>query len=344
MKTSKRIPLFRPATTSSRTLRQTTRVCGPLTTASLLVAALLSVQTPPAQAVEVYTFETLTLNSAIDGQDHWRDQIGQGQAGVWLDASGNGTKVVYYHKTALFVEPAYLTRTNDASFDFVSFSGLETNAILQFDATGEHVAMFALGRDLNGDGLLKIPQGEIGPAFGVYAHNFRIQEADQGATSDAAFESGNSANDWYRIQLHVNFTAANGEGTGSLYYMNLSDGDTIFHSVAGLQDRPLGLSRLHPEARPARWNAMWLDLLQEGFNEPSADNLVPNLNGIRITEIIRTGTDVLLHWRGGVGPYQVQRMISLDTGSWENVGGPTELKTATVGMLGDAVFFRIEQP
>lgn len=113
-------------------------------------------QTPPAQAVEVYTFESLTLSSAIDGQDRWEDQIGQGQAGVVLDASGNGTKVVYYHKTALFVEPAFLTRTYDASFDFVSFSGTESNAIIQFDATGEHVAMFALGRDLNGDGLLRI--------------------------------------------------------------------------------------------------------------------------------------------------------------------------------------------
>jgi len=124
MKTSKRIPSFGPA------LQQTTRVCNPLVAAFLLMAVWLGVRTTPAQAVEVYTFESLTLSSAIDGQDRWRDQIGQGQAGVVLDASGNGTKVVYYHKTALFVEPAFLTRTNDASFNFVSFSGSETNAII----------------------------------------------------------------------------------------------------------------------------------------------------------------------------------------------------------------------
>jgi hypothetical protein len=330
--------------TISASGRATTRVSSPLAAASLLAAAWLCGQTTPVHAVEVYNFESLTLSSAIDGQDHWRDQIGQGQAGVWLDASGNGTKVVYYHKTALFVEPAYLTRTNDARFDFVSFSGSETNAILQFDATGEHVAMFALGRDLNGDGLLKITQGEIGPAFGIYAHSFRIQAADQGAASDAAFESGNSGNDWYRIQLHLDFTAANGEGTGSLYYLNLSDGDTTFNAVAGLQDRPLGLSRLQPEAWPARWNAMWLDLLQEGFNAPSADNLIPNLNGVRLTEIVHAGTDVVLHWRGGVGPYQVQRRANLDSGNWENVGGPTTLLTATVAQAGDTGFFRIVQP
>ncbi|MCC6821290.1 MAG: hypothetical protein IT579_11215 [Verrucomicrobia subdivision 3 bacterium] len=344
MKTSKRIPSFGPATTSGRTLQQTTPACDTPVAASLLVAALLSVQTPPAQAVEVYTFESLTLSSAIDGQDRWRDQIGQGQAGVVLDASGNGTKVVYYHKTALFVEPAFLTRTYDASFDFVSFSGTESNAIIQFDATGEHVAMFALGRDLNGDGLLRITQGEFGPAFGVYAHNFRIQEADQGAATDAAFESGNGASDWYRIQLHVDFTAASGEGTGSLYYLNLSDGDTTFQAVAGLQDRSLGLSRLHSEARPARWNAMWLDLLQEGFNAPRADNLIPNLNGIRITELVRVGSDVVLHWRGGVGPYQVQRRASLDAGNWENVGDHTTLMTATAAIVGHTGFFRVVQP
>ncbi len=344
MKTSKRNRLFGRATTSCSTFRQNTHICSPLAFASLLVAAWLSVQPSPAHAVEVYTFESLTLSNTIDGQDLWRDQIGQGRAGVLLDASGNGTKVVYYHKTALFVEPAFLTRANDASFDFVSFSGAETNAIIQFDATGEHVAMFALGCDLKGDGVLRITQGEIGPAFGVYAHNFRIQEADQGVASDAAFEGGNSANDWYRIQLRVDLTAANGAGTGSLYYLNLSDGDTIFQPVAGLQDRPLGLSRLRPEARPACWNAMWLDLLQEGFNAPRADNLVPNLNGIRITEVVRVGPDVVLTWRGGVGPYQVQRRASLDTGNWENVGDTTTLMTATAAIVGDTGFFRVVQP
>ncbi len=309
----------------------------------LSLMAGLGLASLSAHAIEVYTFEALTPSSEIDGQDLWMDQIGQGRAGVLLDESGNGTKVVYYHKTALFVEPAFLTRTNDASFDFVSFSGSETNAILQFDATGEHVAMFALGRDLNSDGVLKITQGEIGPAFGVYAHNFRIQEADQGVASDAAFESGNSGNDWYRIQLHVDFTAANGEGTGSLYYRNLSDGDTDFQAVAGLQDRPLGLSRLQPEARPAGWNAMWLVLLQEGFNAPRADNLVPNLNGIRITGIT-CGEDIVLHWRGGTGPYQMQRRTDLATGSWENVGEATMLTNASAAIAGEVGFFRVAQP
>ena len=89
---------------------------------------------------------------------------------------------------------------------------------------------------------------------------------------------------------------------------------------------------------------MWLQLLSNGNSVPSADNLVPNLNGIRITEIVHAGTNVLLHWRGGVGPYQVQRRADLSAGDWENVGAATTLLTATAAIAADAGFFRIVQP
>lgn len=314
----------------------------------LALPVLLGLLAHAAQAVEVYTFESLGVNTFIDGQDHWKDQPGQGDAVVQLDASGHGTKVVRHFKTVVFDQSAYITRTNDASFNFVSFTGSETNAIIQFEANGEHVAMFALGCDRNGDGLLLSTDGEIGPAFGVYDRNFRIQEANLGTAYDDGFNEGggdgNSGNDWYRLQLRLDFTAASGEGTGSLYFMNLTDGDTVFHTVSGLRNQPLGLSRLHPEARPVRWNALWLHLLSNGNSVPSADNLIPNLNGIRITEIVHVGTDVVLHWRGGVGPYQVQRRASLDAGNWENVGGVTTLMTATAAIAGDLGFFRVVQP
>jgi hypothetical protein len=314
----------------------------------LALVIVLGLLAHAAQAVEVYTFESLAVNNFINGQDYWKDQPGQGDAVVALDQSGHGTKVVRHFKTVVFDESTFLTRTNDAGFNFVSFSGTETKVVIQFEANGEHVAMFALGRDRNSDGLLLNTDGEIGPAFGVYDRNFRIQEANLGTAYDDGFNEGggdgNSGNDWYRLQLRLDFTAANGDGTGSLYFMNLTDGDTAFHTVSGLRNQPLGLSRLHPDARPAKWNAMWLYLLSNGNSVPNADNLVPNLNGIRITEIIRVGSDVVLHWRGGVGPYQVQRRVSLDAGNWENVGNPTTLMTATVAIIGDTGFFRVVQP
>lgn len=313
-----------------------------------LVAALLFFLPPTGWTADVYTFEALAAGDFIEGQDGWAGQPGAGNAIIALDESGHGTKVVRHHKTVIFDEPAFITRTNDPGFNFVAFTGAETNAVIQFEANGEHIAMFALGCDRNGDGLLLATDGELGPAFGVHGRNFRIQEANLGTAYDDGFNEGggdgNSGNDWYRLQLRLNFTAANGEGTGTLYFMNLTDGDTRFHTVSGLRDQPLGLSRLHPEARPATWNALWLHLLSNGNSVPSADNLVPNLNGIRITEIVPTGTDVTLHWRGGVGPYQLQRRARLDLGDWENAGEPTTQLTATTVLLGDLGFFQIVQP
>lgn len=314
----------------------------------LALPVVLGLLAHAGQAVEVYSLEWLTVNEFMDGQDQWEAQPGSGHGVVVMDVSGNGTKVVRHDKTVVFDQPALLTRVNDANFDFVPFSGLETNAIIQFEATGEHVAMFALGCDRNGDGLLTSAEGEIGPAFGVVERKFRIQEANLGTVSDDGFNEGggdaNSGNDWYRIQLRLNFRAADGEGIGSLYFMNLTDGDTAFHTVSGVRNRPLGLSRLHPHARPDRWNGLWLQLLTNGNSVPSADNLVPNLNGIRITQIVREGTDVVLHWRGGAGLYQVQQRLSLGAGTWESVGHATTLTAATMAISGDTGFFRVVQP
>jgi hypothetical protein len=52
-----------------------------------------------------------------------------------------------------------------------------------FEATGEHVAVLALGRDLNGDGLLRAQDGEVGPSFGVSDRNFLIQQANDGESA-----------------------------------------------------------------------------------------------------------------------------------------------------------------
>lgn len=314
--------------------------------AASFVLVLLSVRS--ASADEVYTFESLTVNTSIDGDDGWKDQPGQGDAVVSLDDTGNGTKVVRHYRKVVFDESAFITRRNDAAFNFVSFSGSETNAILQFEASGEHVAMFALGCDRNGDGLLLSADGELGPSFGVYDRNFRVQEVNLGTTYDDGFNQGggdgNSGNDWYRIQFRMDFTAAGGDGTGSLYFKNLTDHDATFHTVSGMLNRPLGLLSLTPDARPARWNAMWLHLLSNGKSVPCVDNLIPNFNGLQITEVFKDGANLVFSWRGGVGPYQVQHQTGLDAGSWENLGDVTILRSATVPITGTTEFFRVFQP
>jgi hypothetical protein len=56
---------------------------------------------------------------------------------------------------------------------------------------------------------------------------------------------------------------------------------------------------MHPDARPANWNAMWLHLLSNGNSVPSADNLIPNFNGLRITGVFRDGPNLVFSWRDG---------------------------------------------
>jgi hypothetical protein len=255
MNTIRAFPTCKPSWPRSDSTGSRSHAANLRAIASLLAAAGLSLCTQSALAIEVYSCEDLPTDVFLDGQDGWRVEPGAGQAVVLLDVSGNGTKVLCHHKTVVFDRPAFATRANHAGFDFVGFSGTETNAIMQFEATGEYVAMFALGCDRDGDGLLTSVAGEIGPAFGAFDRKFRSQEANLGTAYENGFNEGdgdgNSGNDWYRIQLRMGFTANGGEGTASLYFTNLTDGDSGFHTVSGLRNRPLGLSGLHADVRPS---------------------------------------------------------------------------------------------
>ena len=229
-------------------------------------------------AGEMYDFESLQAFHFIDGQDNWVDQPGQGQATVYLDDTPvNGSKVLRHHPTVGFHESAYVTRVNDVVFGFEPFTGAETSALIQFDCTGDHIATFALGYDRNGDGMLKAADGELGPAFGTDDRRFIIQQANLGASAAVEFPAGNSKDDWYRIQLRVDFTAHGGGGGGSLYYLNITDGETEFQPVPGLQDLDLDLGSMHPDAVPSAWNAMWVHVRSGGSNRPCADHLVPHV-------------------------------------------------------------------
>lgn len=314
-----------------------------------LLLVWLWLGTLPLHAAEVYDCEMLAPNQWLQGQDGWRVLPGLGEIElVPANTQDNATLVLRHRHVVPTDFPAFASRTNDARFSFVAFTGTETNAIIEFEATGEFVALFALGCDLDGDGLLTAEAGELGPAFGISDRRFRIQEANLGASHDDNFNLGggdaNSGNDYYRLQLRMNLTANDGDGLGTLAFQNLTDSDTAFHTVPGVRNQPLGLRRLPAEARPARWNAMWVQLHSNGNSIPIADNFIPNPKGVLIVELIPDGEAWLLRWRGGVGPYQVQRRTSLTVGDWENVGSPTPLLTATMSLPGPMGFFRISQP
>lgn len=301
-----------------------------------------------ATGAEPYTFETLVSDASLAGQDGWQAESGGGDATIVLDASGNGTQVARHVDTFVTQLTAEFTRTNDAVFDFLPFEGTETKAVIQFEATGEHMAMLALGCDLNGDGLLRAGDGELGPGFGVADRYLTIQEVNLGTVYQDNFNQGggdgNSGNDWYRLQLRMDFTANAGDGTGSLYFKNLSQGDHSFHTVSGMVNRPLGLSGLAVEAGPSRWNAMHIRLLSNGNSVPSMDNIIPNGTTLRITSVVRAEDLLEITWRGGIGPYQVQQSDNLGVTPWTDVGDPVEGTFVEVPVAVPRIFYRISQP
>ncbi|MCB1132652.1 MAG: hypothetical protein KDN05_16110 [Verrucomicrobiae bacterium] len=299
-------------------------------------------------AADEYTFESLAADAPLPGQDGWQAEPAEGDADVILDLSGNGTKVARHVQTDVPQLTATLARSNDAGFNFLPFEGTETKAVIQFEATGENVAMLALGRDRNGDGLLRAGDGEIGPCFGVFDRNLAIQEANLGTIYLDNFNQGggdgNSGNDWYRLQLRMDFTAGSGDGIGSLYFKNLNQGDKSFHIVSGMVNRPLGLLGMAADAGPSRWDAMCLRLLSNGNSVPSIDNIIPNGTTLRVTGTALADGWMTISWRGGTGPYQLQRSGSLEEMSWENEGDPVEATTLQTPVSAARMFFRITQP
>jgi hypothetical protein len=87
-------------------------------------------------------------------------------------------------------------------------------------------------------------------------------------------------------------------GTGSLWFLNQSRGDTVFQPVSGLQNVDLGLDRLQFAARPETWNAMWLLMQADGRqNTPKIDNLIPT-SAVGISARIAAGRVGVNHdWR-----------------------------------------------
>lgn len=54
------------------------------------------------------------------------------------------------------------------------------------------------------------------------------------------------------------------------------------------------------------------------------------------------GTKIRLSWQGGQPPYQVQRRASLSTGSWVNLGGPTNDTSAEDDIGTGTMFYRVQ--
>ncbi len=211
-----------------------------------------------------YDFEGLT-GVLIEGQDNWvADPAGGSGIVDFGEDTVNDSLVMRPFPTTAFSQYVYLTRVNDEAFGFSPFFGEETEAVMQFDATGAGTSALALGRDLNGNGILDRSGGELGPQFGFTRDPMTgesyllLSGADLGTVHLAELRGTRQPGDWYRLQLRMDLS----QGTGSVYYRNLSLGDEQMVPMPGLQDIDLELGRLAPQARPTAWNALWVTQLE----------------------------------------------------------------------------------
>src|SRR5258706_6027804 len=94
---------------------------------SFLLAAALFGQFGSVFA-DTYTFDSLNTGTNLVGQDNWDLYLGS-SAVVAFVTGVDTTKIAQSISGTSIV-----TRTNDANFSFAHFTGVETAAVLQFDA------------------------------------------------------------------------------------------------------------------------------------------------------------------------------------------------------------------
>jgi len=263
-----------------------------------------------AAEASVYDFENLP-NGVIQGRDGWVE--GPETVGLMVTRPDptlvNGTQVAQPDVGVVSGWAAFLSRVNDDAFRFSPFFGTETQAIEQFDATAEARTGFGLGTDVDGDGVVTAAAGEIGPLFGMFrdqqrgVEQFAVSAANFGALYVAPLNGDerccNEDSDWYRLQLRIDFAGNGGAGSGSLYYRNLTRGDSQFQPVTELQNLDLALDTLHPNAGPETWNTMWMGMRFEGSQSlPRLDNLVPH-----VPIVLQSNEDLCIQGVDGMDSY-----------------------------------------
>lgn len=228
---------------------------------------------PIRQIVNRYDFESLHTGNLV-GQDYWTAPA-NGSLAISNGVGVNATKTAGEGDSN-----GLLTRTNNRASAFRQFAGTEKMAVMQFDLTltsGDTGAgqIFALGCDRNGNRGIDQPN-EYGPSFGIkdgyesfnqYQFGFYLQGAGLGHKYGAPLGSLGTMNDWVQLRLVMNFVT----GKGSLFFRNLTDGQTDFIAVDAVQDIDLGLESGPP---PAAWDTMILRNDHHG----QFDNLLPNLS------------------------------------------------------------------
>jgi hypothetical protein len=78
-------------------------------------------------------------------------------------------------------------------------------------------------------------------------------------------------------------------------------------------------------------------------NDPADANAIKSYRVLKpfITSIVKNGSNVNIQWAYGTPPFQVQVKNDITSPTWNNIGGPTSNRSASIAIAPGAAFFRI---
>jgi hypothetical protein len=230
-----------------------------VTSYGLLATALLCCSLAQAN-LATYDFESVVNNTTLVGQDNWVYPLTPPGGAFDMDVrSGTGSNTTQIAMDAVTSSiGGYASRINDGAFSYTAGFTQQTwivQADMRWAANG--LAAVHLGNDLDGDGSIEVFGTTVGASGNLVGYEYSgnllrrdsatLTVAGTTVAAPASFDVG----DWVRLRLEIDWTknyslTFSGVdyyfGAGWLFYMNLTDGETVFTPVPGLQDVNLGTS------------------------------------------------------------------------------------------------------
>ena len=167
------------------------------------------------------------------------------------------------------------------------YSGMETNAVFQLDyqVGGNWSGGYFL---VGGGGLTPLTSALNGGSYSAFGPKVMLSTSTTGtmltlslypkasggvfgtAVSQAlTFSTGTLAiGDWIQVQLVMDFTANGGGGAGSLFYRNLTRGQTGFTALSSVAAVNLGLNFNPANYHAANWNQIMTQITSTGGSNP----------------------------------------------------------------------------
>lgn len=124
------------------------------------------------------------------------------------------------------------------------------------------------------------------------------------------------------------------------------NGTELFHVVAAGDTLPQASGTFNAQARVAAGDTISFVVGIKGdlYGDETAVRGSITLTApeaIRLN-LARDGSEVILNWTGGLGPYQVEQTTTLSaTSSWENVGEPVQTNSVRIPLSPGTLFLRV---